>query len=161
VESTKLHLLAAKRMPSDGCLALGEPHQGLPGWRLSHDQAAAALGVGLRRGDRIVRYGEVPMQASLLQDRVLSASLRQRYLVPLEEAQDGGQKDRETLHAYFSRERNVKATATALGIARQTVAYRLRTIEERLGSHLPACAHELEAALTLDCLDRQEHAPGL
>jgi hypothetical protein len=76
LESTKLQLLAAESMPADGCLALGEPCQGLSGWRLSHRQAAGALSVGLRRGDRIVRYGEVPMQASMLQDPVLSASLR-------------------------------------------------------------------------------------
>ena len=160
LESTKLQLLAAKRMPPDGCLALGEPHRGLPGWRLSHHEAAAALRVGLRRDDRIVRYGDVPIQASLLQDRVLSASLRQRYLVPLEEAREGGQKDRETLHAYFSRDRNIEAAATALGVARQTVSYRLRAIEVRLGCELHACAHELEVALALDRLDRGDNAPS-
>lgn len=31
LESTKLQLLAAERMPADGCLAFGEPHLGLPG----------------------------------------------------------------------------------------------------------------------------------
>jgi len=142
VESTKLQLLVAEHMQADGCLALGEPCQSLAGWRLSHHQAAAALAVGLRRGDRIIRYGEVPMQASMLQDRVLSASLRQRYLVPLDEERDGGRKARETLHAYFSRDRNVEAAATALGVVRQTVSYRLRAIEqreERLGDgRLPA-----------------------
>lgn len=160
LESTKLQLLAAERMPAEGCLALGEPCQGLSGWRLSHRQAAAALPVGLRRGDRIVRYGEVPMQASMLQDPVLSASLRQRYLIPLDREQDGGRKARETLHAYFSRERNVEAAATALGVVRQTVSYRLRAIEARLGCDLHACAHELEAALDLERLDCQGNSSG-
>jgi sugar diacid utilization regulator len=155
-----LQLLAAEHMQADGCLALGESCQGMAGWRLSHHQAAAALLVGLRRGDRIVRYGEVPMQASMLQDPVLSASLRQRYLIRLDEEPDRGRKARETLHAYFSRERNVKAAATALGIARQTVSHRLRTIEARLGCDLHACAHELEAALDLERLDRN-NALGL
>lgn len=156
LESTKLQLLAAERVPADGCLALGEPCQGLSGWRLSHRQAAAALSVGLRRGDRIVRYGEVPMQASMLQDPVLSASLRQRYLVPLEGAPDGGRKARDTLRAYFSRGRSISSAALALGMARQTVSGRLRTIEERLGcDDLQACATELEAALDLDRFERQ------
>jgi sugar diacid utilization regulator len=161
LESTKLQLLAAKRMPADGCLAFGEPHRGLAGWRLSYHQAAAALRVGLRRDDRIVRYGEVPTEASLLHDPVRAASLRHRYLVPLGEEGDGGLKARETLHAYFSRNRNISSTATAIGVARQTVACRLRAIEERLGSDLHACAHELEAALTLDRLECRENAPGL
>jgi hypothetical protein len=160
LESTKLQLLAAERMQADGCLALGEPCQGLSGWRLSHRQAAAALSVGLRRGDRIVRYGEVPMQASMLRDPVLSASLRQRYLIPLDGEQDGGRKARETLRAYFSRERNIEAAATALGVVRQTVSYRLRAIEARLDCDLYACSHELEAALLLDRLDRRDNALG-
>ena len=158
LESTKLQLLAAEHMPDDGCLSLGEPCQNLAGWQLSHRQAAAALSVGLRRNDRIVRYGEVPMQASMLQDPVLSASLCQRYLSPLDGEKDGGRKARQTLHAYFSRDRNIEAAATALGVARQTVSYRLRAIEARLGCDLHACAHELEAALDLDCLNRQVYS---
>jgi len=154
MESTKLQLSAAERMPTEGCLALGEPHHGLSGWRLSHHQAAAGLRVGLRREDRIVRYGEVPIEASLLHDRVRATSLRQRYLVPLEEERDGGRKSRETLRAYFSRNRNLEAAALALGIVRQTVSYRLRAIEVRLGADLYACAHDLETALALDALDR-------
>ncbi len=161
LESAKLQLLAAKHIQADGCLALGEPCQGLPGWRLSHRQAAAALSVGLRRGDRIVRYGEVPMQASMLQDQVLSASLRQRYLVPLEGASDGGCKARDTLRAYFSRDRNISAAAVALGVARQTISDRLRAIEERLDCNdLHACATELEAALDLDRFERQAMSPA-
>lgn len=162
LESTKLQLHAAERIPADGCLALGEPCQGLSGWRLSHHQAAAALSVGLRRSDRIVRYGEVPMQASMLQDPVLSASLRQRYLVPLEEAPDGGRKARDTLRAYFSRGRSISSAALALGVARQTVSDRLRAIEERVGCEdLRACATELEAALDLDRFERQGEAASL
>lgn len=161
LESTKLQLLAVEHLQPDGCLALGEPCQSLTGWRLSHHQAAAALSVGLHRGDRIVRYGEVLMQASMLRDPVLSASLRQRYLIPLDGEQDGGRKARETLHAYFSRERNVEAAATALGVVRQTVSCRLRAIERRLEvDDLHACAHELEAALDLDLLDRRNNAFG-
>lgn len=162
LESTKLQLLAAEHMQADGCLALGEPCESLSGWRLSHHQAAAALPVGLRRGDRIVRYGAVPMQASMLQDPVLSESLRQRYLAPLDDERDGGRIARETLRVYFSRDRNISSAATAMGVARQTVSGRLRTIERCLGvDDLHACAHELEAALDLERLERREHAPGL
>ena len=83
LESTQLQLMAAERLPADGCIAFGEPQEGLSGWQLSHHQAAAALRVGVRRGDRLVHHGEVAKQASMLQDPVFAASLRQRYLVPL------------------------------------------------------------------------------
>ena len=160
VESTGLQLLAAERMPTEGCIAFGEPHHGRSGWELSHRQAAAALAVGLRRDNRIARYGEVSLEGSLLHDPVRAASLRRRYLVPLEEESDGGEKSRETLRAYFGRERNREAAARALGIVRQTVSYRLEKLEARLGSELRACAHDLEAALALDHLDRGESTPG-
>ena len=160
VEPTRLQLLAAKRMPTEGCVAFGEAHHGRSGWELSHRQAAAALAVGLRRDDPIVRYGEVSLEASLLHDPVRAAWLRHRYLAPLEAAPDGGMKSRRTLRAYFSRDWNARATAVALGIVRQTVSYQLKNIEARLGSELRACAHDLEAALALDRLDRGESAPG-
>lgn len=53
VEPTRLRLLVAERMPTEGCVAFGEPHHGHSGWELSHRQAAAALAVGLRRNDRM------------------------------------------------------------------------------------------------------------
>lgn len=160
VEPTKLQLLAAEHMRTQGCVAFGEAHHGRPGWELSHRQAAAALAVGLRRDDRIVRYGDVSLEASLLHDPVRAASLRQRYLAPLEAEVDGGEKSRRTLSAYFSRNRSIKSAAIALGVVRQTVSYRLERIEARLGSELDACAHDLKAALALNRLDRGESAPG-
>lgn len=159
LESTKLQLLAAERPRADGCLAFGEPQEGSLGWRLSHHQAAAALRVGLRRDNRIVRYGEVSTEASLLYDPVRAASLRQRYLVPLE----GGGEDeklRETLHVYFDRGRNIAATAKILGVARQTVSYRLRVIEARLNVDVRSDTHELETALVLDRLGRVDPVLG-
>jgi DNA-binding PucR family transcriptional regulator len=47
---------------------------------------------------------------------------------------------------------NASATGAALGIARQTVASRLRAAEERLGRPLEGCAAQLETALRLDAL---------
>lgn len=160
LETTEVQLLAVERMPTDGCLAMGEPSRHLAGWRLSHLQAAAALPVGLRRGDRVVRYAKVPLQASMLQDQTLSASLRQLFLVPLEADRDGGRTARETLRAYFSRERNASSAGIALGVSRQTVAQRLRTIEDRLGCPLHACAAEMEAALHLEQLEALPSASG-
>jgi hypothetical protein len=128
-------------------IAVGEPAQGLLGWRLSHRQALAALPVGLRSSRRVVRYADVALLASLLTDDVLGSSLREIYLAPLERERDGGRVLRRTLRAYFQTGRNVSSAAAKLRVTRQTVNRRLRAIEEHIGRPLDVCAAELEVAL--------------
>ena len=134
-------------------LAFGEPAQGLGGWRLTHRQAKAAMAVALRIPKSSVRYAEVALLTSIFHDHLLSTSLRQLYLAPLETERDGGGTVRETLRAYFATERNVSSAAAALGVSRRTVANRLRTVEEHLGRPLSTCAAEMEFALKLHDLD--------
>ena len=133
--------------------AVGEPGKSIAGWRLSHRQAQAALPIALRTADALTRYADVALLASVLQDDLLVASLRQLYLVPLEAERDGGEALRETLRAYFAAERNVSSAAATLGVSRRTVASRLHAIEERFGCPLGACAADAEAALRLQDLN--------
>lgn len=130
-------------------LAVGEPAQGLSGWRLSHRQARAALPIAMRGPKGLVRYADVALVSSILQDDLLNTSLRQSYLVPLRLERDGGQIARETLRAYFDADRNVSSAAATLGVRRHTVAGRLRRIEELIGQPLSRCASEMDAALRL------------
>lgn len=147
----EIEKLPASALPPQLALTLGEPAHGLPGWRFSHRQAEAALPIALRSCGCIVRYADVALLASILNDDLLVASLQQLYLAPLEDERDGGRALRETLRAYFAADRNVSSAAMRLGIDRKTAAMRLRGIEERLGrSPLGACAAELEIALRLD-----------
>jgi hypothetical protein len=139
--------------PPQGTLAIGEPGEGLSGWRLTHHQARAALPVALRGPEPAVRYADVALLASTLQDDLLATSLRQVYLEPLEAERDGGEVAKETLRAYFAAERNVSSAAAALGVNRNTVANRLRAIEATFGRPLVSCGPELEAALSLAELD--------
>jgi PucR C-terminal helix-turn-helix domain/GGDEF-like domain len=139
--------------------SLGEPMRGLAGWRLTHRQAAAALPVAMRSGVSTVRYGHVALLASALKDELLSASLREMYLAPLESDRDGGRALRETLRAYFATERNVSSAAIALGVKRHTVTNRLRAIEERLERSLSSCATDIEVALRLE--DIRSHGSTL
>jgi len=141
------HLAAA--WPPGVRLALGEPGEGLAGWRLSHRQAKAALPVALRGAEPLVRYSDVALLACVLQDDLLATSLGELYLAPLERDRDGGETARRTLCAYFAANCNVSSAAAALGVNRHTVASRLRAIEDRLGRRLDACASELEVALRL------------
>lgn len=145
--------------PSTGVLlALGEPAQGLSGWRLTHRQARAALPIAMRSPKSLIRYAEVALLASIFQDDLLSTSLHSLYLAPLEQDRDGGKVARETLRAYFATDRNISSAAAVLGVSRRTVANRLRAIEGHLDHPLAACTAEMEAALRLHDLDRPRDA---
>jgi hypothetical protein len=135
------------------CLALGEPARGLTGWRLTHRQARAVLPIARRHGKPCFRYADGALLASLLQDELLATSLQERYLSPLASDRDGGEALRETLRAYFAADRNASSAAAALGVSRQTIANRLRTVEERVGRLLTSSGAEIEAALRLHDLE--------
>jgi hypothetical protein len=132
--------------------ALGEPGEGLEGWRLSHRQAVAALPIVARAPDRVIRYSDVALLAAALQDDLLMTSLKQLYLEPLEDERDGGKIARRTLRAYIKAEHNVTSTAAGLNVARSTVASRLHSIEAKIGCPLAARLTDLDLALQLDAL---------
>jgi hypothetical protein len=159
----EIHEELKRNAPESAVIAIGEAGEGLPGWRGTHQQARACLPVAVKGNDRVVRYSQVGLIAALMQDELLIASLRQRYLHPLADGREGGNLLRETLRAYLTAERNVSSTAAALGISRSTVNNRLRTIEKRLGQPLGACILQLEAALQLEELSEvdksTEYAP--
>jgi hypothetical protein len=150
IDLAELEHLVSSHWPAKVLLALGEPARGLAGWRLTHRQAKAALPIALRSPESFVRYADVALLASLLQDDLLAGFLRQLYLAPLSRERSGGEVMRKTLRAYFAAGRSVSSTAAALRVTRQTVRNRLRAIEERLGRSLDSSASEVEAALRLD-----------
>lgn len=131
-------------------VTVGEPGEGLSGWRLSHRQAKAALPIAERRGEAVLHYADVVLLTSILRDDLLATSLHQLYLAPLEDSPDGGKVARGTLRAYFAAERNVSSTAVVLDVDRRTVSNRLRAIEDLFGRPLKDIAAELEIALRLD-----------
>lgn len=148
----QVEALAPCELPALVSIAAGEPAEGLAGWRLTHQQAEAALPAALRGGKPFVRYAEVALAASMLRDDLLVVSLRQLYLTPLAEERDGGVVARETLRAYFDSDRNVSSTAAMLKVDRRTVTNRIRAVEERIGRPFDDCAADLQMALRLDDL---------
>jgi hypothetical protein len=130
---------------------IGEPGRGRAGWRLTHNQAKAAISVATRGDQMTVRYAEVALVASAIQDEVLTTSLRALYLDPLEERRDG-QVLRDTLRAYLGTGGNVTSTAAVLGVSRNTVTNRIHSIETRIGHLRPPLAGDLALALRLDDL---------
>ncbi len=155
LDAARFDRLASEDLPSGVSLALGEPANGLTGWRLTHQQARAALPIAQRSPEPVVHYSDVALLASILQDDLLAASLRERYITPLAAERDGGEAMRQTLRAYFAAEGNVSSAAAALGVNRHTVASRLRTVEEYLGRPLGTCAAEMDAALRIEDLGYQ------
>ena len=155
IDLEKLERTVAANWPPAVTLALGESGYGLGGWRLTHQQARAALPIALRSPSCLIRYADVALLASTLQDDVLATSLRELYLAPLEGERDGGKTLRETLRAYFVANRNVSSAAVTLGVTRRTVANRLHAIEARLERSLNADAAQIEAALSLHDLAPQ------
>jgi hypothetical protein len=130
-------------------LTLGEPAEGLEGWRFTHAQAKAALPIADGGAPPVVRFVDVAVEAAIVRDELIAISLRRRYLEPLESSRDGGELARRTLRTYFAAERNVSATAAALGVDRRTVRNRLAAIEELLGRPLNGSAADMEIALRL------------
>jgi PucR-like helix-turn-helix protein/diguanylate cyclase with GGDEF domain len=149
----------SKEWPGEMRLAVGEPAKGRAGWQLSHRQAKMAFPLTRPARTPVVRYSEVALAASVLQDDLLSSSLRQLYLDPLTDDRDGGHSLRETLRAYFAAAGNVSSAAAALGVHRRTVSARIAVIEERLGRDIRDCSAELEAALQLH--EHTDIDPGL
>lgn len=137
----------------DVSLAVGEPRRGLEGWRLTHQEAKAALQVMLRRPQPLTRASGVILLAAVLRDEPLAKSLRETFLAPLDEHGDSGLVLRETLRAYFAAGFNAATAAAALEVDRHTVQRRLRKVEEALGRLLDSCHAEVDVALRLEELD--------
>jgi hypothetical protein len=131
-------------------LALGEPSEGLSGWRLTHRQAKATLPFALQGPQASARYADVALLAMVLGDDLLATSLRELYLAPLAKQRDGGVALRETLRAYLAAGHRISCAASALGTSRQTVRTRLGAVEDLIGQALETCAAEIDIALRLE-----------
>jgi hypothetical protein len=131
-------------------LAVGEPGEGLSGWRRTRRQAEAAHLVAERGGGDLVRYREVALVAAALRDPDLAHCLIESYVEPLAGARPPLGM---TVSLFLGSSWNASSTAAALGISRQAVSARLLAVEERLDRRLGECAAELDVALRLAALE--------
>lgn len=67
-ETEEMERIAKAAWPLQVSIAIGEPGNGVSGWRLTHRQAAAGLPIALRSPGAAIRYAEVALLASMLQD---------------------------------------------------------------------------------------------
>lgn len=140
----------AEHWPSSVGLGIGEPGQGLPGWRHTHGQAREAAGLAKPGPHCALRYRDVALITGVAKDPLLLSSLQDFYLTPLGEKSSRDVPLRETLRAYFAADGNASSASSALGVSRQTVSNRLVTVEQRLNHDLAKCADALKVALKLE-----------
>ncbi|MBS1886162.1 MAG: helix-turn-helix domain-containing protein [Actinobacteria bacterium] len=136
-------------LPDATRVALGEPATGIEGFRSSHRQAVQAHRVAHVRDSVITRYGEVALEALVIRDLQLA---RDFVTYELKAISDDDHRDtvlRTTLRAYFQTGQNASSAAHLLGVHERTIAYRLRSIEERIGATIAARRDELAMALRL------------
>ncbi|PKH38499.1 PucR C-terminal helix-turn-helix domain-containing protein [Nocardioides alpinus] len=136
-------------------LALGDVEHGIEGFRLSHRQAWQAYRVGRLRASGVVRYGDVALESLVLKDRQAVHDFVSRELGALHEEDSRGELLKATLQAYFQCGQNAASTAQAIHVHERTVAYRLRSIESRLGVTISDRRDELAVALRLANLFNQ------
>jgi hypothetical protein len=138
-------------------LGIGEPGLGLEGWRLTHDQARAALAVALRNSRGRARYADDRLLAAALESDTLARSLRHKYLAPLCSQRDGGATLRRTLRTYIDLDCNATSAGEVLKVGRRAVKSRICTAERLIGSMLSECLAEFDVALHLAELDTADN----
>lgn len=136
-------------------LALGRVAADTDGFRLSYREARQAYRVGRLVATEVVHYDDVALESLLLKDRQAVQDFVTRQLGPLRD--DERSRDellKTTLRVYFQSGLNAATTAQAINVHERTVAYRLRSIESRLGVSIAARRDELAVALRLaDLID--------
>lgn len=138
-------------------VAFGLEGYGEPGFRATNHQALRAQWVAAA-GPATIHYEDVAVEALATEAQNDARAFVRRELRGLDDASCASARLRQTLDAYLAAELNAASAAAALGVHHQTVANRLRTIEERLGHPVGPRHLELAMALRLwSCLARDSH----
>lgn len=138
-------------------LGLGTDQIGIAGFRESHDAAAQAFDIGRKLDRQVTRFEDVALEAIALRDADAARRFLRAELDGIDGTDERSARLRNTLAAYFEHGQNAASTAASLGVHEQTVAKRLRTIEERLNHGVTDRRAELELALRLRrCLRASE-----
>jgi hypothetical protein len=141
------------RLPAPLRIAVGVTALGLTGFRLSHTQAEAARRVARmsEQDDQITDYSDVDLVALLTSDMNQARAFVRSTLGPLCRQDTKSAELRRTLMAWIGTSGSIAGTAAALFTHRNTVSYRLRQIDELLGTNRDStrvrCALEIAARM--------------
>ncbi len=137
------------RPSSQAGIALGLPVFGETGFRATHHQAQRARWVAGQGEPSLIRYADVAVESLAGENQEDARLFVDRELRGIADDSTASKRLRETLTVYFAAGNNAASAAATLGVHQQTVANRLRTVEERLGHPVGARRIELEVALRL------------
>ena len=132
-------------------MTIGTCHPGVTGFRLSHLEAISALAVAERYDAPVVRYEDVEivcLAAGILCDDARAAFV-QRELGGLIGSDDATRRLRDTLRTYLKQGGDAGATGEVLRMHANTVRYRIRQAERRLGHGITQHRVQLELALEI------------
>jgi hypothetical protein len=156
IEAATVRALERFSSEPETFLAFGEVAFGDEGFVQSHRQALQAYRVAAITGAPVTRYDDVALEALVVQDERLAKEFVERELGSLAVPDAKTARLRATLRAYFSLGQNASATGALLGVHERTVAYRLATIEERIGHPITRRRDELGLALRIHALLQSE-----
>ena len=146
---TPLGRLQRVRLTSGARVALGREAHGPAGFRTSHEQAVQAWRVAQMGDATVTSFDDVALEVLMANDPAAATEFIRGELGALTADDERSRTLRATLRAWFATGHNAAAAAARLGVHEQTVAARLRVIEEQTGRPPRERRAELEAALRL------------
>lgn len=133
-------------------VAIGDPGEGIEGFRRSHrdaDDAARVAMIASKRAGSVVRYRSVQLGALLSGDLARTVRYVREQLGPLAAADDEAARLRATLKVYLEEHASRIAAARRLGIHQNTVAKRVKACRDLLGHDIDEGGVDLQVALVL------------
>lgn len=146
--------------PSHGQLALGLEAAGVAGFVLTNRQARRAGWVAWSTDEPVTRFRDVALEGLAVEDEESARAFVNAELRGFADDSPRSRRLRATLLAYFRADQNAAAAGASLGVHQQTIANRIKAVEEKLGSRVGARRGELELALRLHrCFGRTPSLP--
>ncbi|MFJ8817822.1 MULTISPECIES: PucR family transcriptional regulator [Amycolatopsis] len=133
-------------------LALGDPGDGLDGFRRSHRQAQRVHNLAFAAGehcDRVLTFREVGAMALMAGDMAAARGWVADTLRDLATDDEQHARLRETLRVFLAAGGSYTAAATQLTMHKNSVQYRVRKAEEMLGRPVSENRLDVELALRL------------
>lgn len=133
-------------------IAYGEPGSGVDGFRASHHEALEARRAARLAGldSRVIRHSEIALLALLTTDMDQAERFARRLLGPLADDTDQARRLAGTLLTVLESGGSPRRAARLLGVHENTVAKRLRSVDQLLGEPFAERrAAELHAALLI------------